>query len=444
MPMSSQPLFDRSEFVPSEVPPREERPAGNPRLRRASRDQIIMHCQALDDLIPEDHVARSIWAYVGVLDLSVLLEQIKAVEGHEGRAMTDPRILLTLWLYATVNGIGSARELARLCEAHAAYKWIAGGVSLNAHTLADFRANQGKFLDKLLTQSVASLMYAGVVDIKRVAQDGMRVRAHAGGKTFRRRPTLENCLSEAQDQVRRLRTELDSDPAACHNRVQAARLQAAQEREAHVAQALEELKKIEAKKPAQDRDRARASTTDPEARFMKMADGGFRPAYNMQYATDTKTQVIVGVQITNVGSDKGELVPMHKQIRERYGRVPEEQLADGDFAVGADIESLAAAGTVVYTPPRKPRDSKQVADVPRPGESEVLTEWRLRMKTDTAKQTYRERASTAECVNAQARNRGLRQFPVRGKTKALAVALWYAVAHNVMRTIQLCPELLRT
>lgn len=441
---SQQPLFDRTEFVPAEVPREEGRPVGKPRLRYASRDQIVTHFEALDDVIPQDHVARSIWAYVGVLDLSSLLEQIKAVEGHEGRAMTDPRILLTLWLYATVNGIGSARELARLCETHAVYKWIAGGVSLNAHTLADFRANQGEVLDKLLTQSVASLMYAGVVDLKRVAQDGMRVRAHAGGKTFRRRPTLENCLVEAQDQVRQLKAELDANPASCRNRVEAARLRAAQEREARVAQALEQLKKIEDKKPAKDRDKARASTTDPDARFMKMPDGGFRPALNVQCATDTKTQVIVGVEITNVGSDKGELGPMHNQIRERYGRVPDEQLADGDFAVGTDIESLAAAGTVVYTPPRKPRDPKRQREIPRPGESDVLTEWRLRMETDEAKQIYRERASTAECVNAQARNRGLRQFPVRGKIKARAVALLYALAHNVMRTFQRCPELLQT
>jgi transposase len=441
---SQQPLFNRVEYVPSSEAVEESKPVGKPRLRVAVRDQVIMHCETLDELIPAEHVARSIWAYVSLMDLSPLLEQVKAVEGHEGRSMTDPRILLTLWLYATVEGIGSARELARLCEVHAVYKWIAGGVSLNYHTLADFRANQGEVLDKLLTQSVASLMYAGVVDLKRVAQDGMRVRANAGGKTFRRRSTLENCLSEAQDQVRQLKAELDADPAGCRKRVQAARLRAAEEREARVTQALEELQKIEAKKPAKDRESARASTTDPEARFMKMADGGFRPALNVQYASDTKAQVIGGVEITNVGSDKGELVPMHEQIRERYGCVPEEQLADGDFAVGTDIESLAAAGTVVYTPPRKSRDPQRPADIPRPGESDVLTAWRLRMQTDEAQRIYRERASTAECVNAQARNRGLRQFPVRGLIKARAVALWYALAHNVMRTFQLCPELVRT
>jgi len=227
---SQQPLFDRSEFVQSEALADEGMPIGKPRLRCASRDQVIMHCEALDDLIPAEHVARSIWAYVAQLDLSPLLAQIKAVEGHEGRSMTDPRILLTLWLYATVEGIGSARELARLCEVHAVYKWIAGGVSLNYHTLADFRALQGTLLDKLLTQSVTTLMSAGVVDLQRVAQDGMRVRANAGGNTFRRRSKLENCLAEAQEQVQRLKAEMDGDPAACRKRIQAARQRAAEER----------------------------------------------------------------------------------------------------------------------------------------------------------------------------------------------------------------------
>ena len=177
---SQQPLFDRGEFVSSEAPAEDDLPAGQPRLRYAVRDQVLMHCASLDALVPAEHVARSIWAYVSRLDLSPLLGEIKAVEGHEGRAMTDPRILLALWLYATVEGIGSARELARRCETDVAYQWIAGGVTLNYHTLADFRALQGPLLDRLLTESVASLMAADVVELKRVAQDGMRVRASRG------------------------------------------------------------------------------------------------------------------------------------------------------------------------------------------------------------------------------------------------------------------------
>lgn len=438
---SQQPLFERAEFVPAEEPGAADAPAGRPRLRLAVRDQVIMHCASLDELLPAEHVARSIWAYVARLDLSPLLAQIKAVEGHEGRATTDPRILLTLWLYATVEGIGSARELARLCETDAAYQWIAGGVTLNYHTLADFRALQGPLLDRLLTQSVASLLAAEVIDLNRVAQDGMRVRASAGGKTFRRRAKLEEYLAVAKTQVERLKAEQDDDdPGAGTRRVQAARQRAATERQAKVEQALAELEKIEAKKPAAKQASARASTTDPEARFMKMADGGFRPAFNVQFATATNAQVIVGVDVTNVGSDKGEMGRMHQQLQERYGRVPKEYLADGDFATKQDVETLAAAGTIAYTPPRQTKDGLP-PEAPRPGESEVLAAWRERMASPAGQTIYRERAATAECVNALARNRGLRQFPIRGLVKAKAVALWYALTHNVMRILRLTPEL---
>jgi transposase len=440
---SQQPLFDRGEFVSSEVPVADEPSVGQPRLRCAVRDQVLMQSASLDSLIPAEHVARSIWAYVSRLDLSPLLGQIKAVEGHEGRAMTDPRILLTLWLYATVEGIGSARELARRCETDAAYQWIAGGVTLNYHTLADFRALQGSLLDRLLTQSVASLMAAGVVELKRVAQDGMRVRASAGSKTFRRRAKLEECLAQAREQVERLKSERDDDPGAEQRRLRAARERAAEDREARVAQALQALEEIEAKKPTAKRASARASTTDADARFMKMADGGFRPAFNVQYATDTKTQVIVGVEVTNVGSDKGEMGRMHEQLRARYGRVPDEYLADGDFATKSDVEQLHAAGTTAYTPPRQTK-SGPPPEAPRPDESDVLAAWRARMGTEAGKTIYRERASTAECVNAQARNRGLRQIPLRGLIKARAVATWYALAHNVMRMFRLGPELRTT
>ena len=223
------PLFDKSEFVPE---PAAEEPSkkGPPRLRLAVRDQIVMHWEAVDDLIPEDHRARMVWAYVEGLDLSPLLEKFDAVEGAVGRAGTDPRILLTLWLYATIEGVGNARELDRLCKLHAAYKWICGGVSLNYHTLSDFRVQHEAFLDELLTRSIAVLLKSGVVELKRVAQDGLRVCASAGSSSFRRRPTLERLLGEARQQVEALKAELDGDRAAAHQRQKAARQRAAEER----------------------------------------------------------------------------------------------------------------------------------------------------------------------------------------------------------------------
>jgi hypothetical protein len=345
-----------------------------------------------------------------------------------------------LWLYATIEGVGSARELDRLCESHAAYKWICGGVSLNYHTLADFRVQHEAILDGLLTHSVAALLKSGVVEVKRVAQDGLRVRASAGSSSFRRRPTLERLLEEARQQVQALKAELDGDRAAGQRRQKAARQRAADERAKRVEAALEELAKIEAKKPAAKVQEARASTTDPEARCMKMPCGGFRPAYNLQLVADTATQIVVGVDLINVGSDKGQLRPMHEQLHKRYGRTPQEHLADGDFTVNEDIEHLEKQGTTVYTPPRKRPGSQQFPDAPLRGESAVLQKWRQRMADPIGKRIYRERAASIECVNAQARNRGLQQFRVRGPAKAKVIGLWYALAHNLMRTFQLVPS----
>jgi Transposase DDE domain len=347
---------------------------------------------------------------------------------------------LTLWLYATIEGVGSARELDRLCESHAAYKWICGGVSLNYHTLAEFRVQHEAFLDDLLTRSVAALLKSGVVELKRVAQDGLRVRAAAGSSSFRRRPTLERLLEEARQQVEALKAEIDGDRAAGSRRQKAARQRAAEERAQRVEAALEELAKIEAKKPAAKVQEARASTTDSQARRMKMPCGGFRPAYNLQLVVDTATQIVIGVDLVNVGSDKGQLRPMHKQLQERYGRTPQEYLADGDFTSNEDIEHLEEQGTTVYTPPRKRPGSEDPPPAPLRGESAVLQNWRERFASPLGKLIYRQRAASIECVNAQARNRGLQQFRVRGPNKARTIGLWYALAHNLMRVFRLLPS----
>ena len=278
---------------------------GRPRVQRANRQQVMMRTVALDALLPEDHQARLVWEYVEGLDLSSLYEQVRAVDGHAGRDAIDPKILMALWLYATLDGVGSARQLDRLCGDHVAYQWICGDVSVNYHTLSDFRTAHTEFLDELLTRGVATLIHQDLVTLDRVAQDGMRVRAHAGASSFRRRKTLEECQCEAQEQVELLRDELEADPVASSQRQQAARRRAARERSERIRQALEALSEVESKKKAGDRDKARASTTDPEARVMKMADGGFRPAHNVQLATDTESQVITGVEVINTGSDQG-------------------------------------------------------------------------------------------------------------------------------------------
>ena len=414
-------------------------PGGTPRLRRAERDQIVMRCVALDALLPEDHRARIVWEYVQGLDLSALYQKILAVEGGQGRTPADPRILLALWLYATVEGVGSARALDRLCQEHVAYQWLAGDVPMNYHTLADFRTAHPELLDNLLTKSVATLMEQDLVDLNRVAQDGMRVRASAGASSFRRRPTLQRCLREAEEQVARLRAEVETDPSRGHAQQHQAQVRAARERAERIQRALERLPELEAKKKPAEKEKARASTTDPDATVMKMADGGFRPAYNVQFATDTDSKVIVGVDVTTSGSDAGQMPPMVQQIQDRHDQVPRAMLVDGGFAKHEDIETVSGpeVGTTVYAPVPNSRNPEIDEHAPHRRDTPLIAAWRQRMATPEAQAIYKERAATAELANAQTRNRGLWQFRVRGLAKVKMIALWYALAHNLMRTMAL-------
>jgi transposase len=417
-------------------------PEGPPRLRYADREQPRFRTCSVDALVPEDHPVRTVWAFVAALDLAPLLRRIRAVAGSPGAPPADPRVLTTLWLYATLRGIGSARELDRRCDpelGEVPFQWICGEVSMNYHTLSDFRTDHVEFLDGILTSSVATLRQEGLVDLERVAQDGMKVRANAGASSFRRRPSLEACLQEAEQQVQALKKELDDDPAAGSRRQQAARQRSAKERAERLQRALAQLPEIEAKKKAAEKSEARASTTDPDARVMKMADGGYRPALNVQMATDTKTQIIAAVDVINSGGDQGQMAPMVEELKERYGEAPKEMLVDGGFAKKEDIETVSAPNgtTTVYAPVQKSKDPERDAHTPRADDAPAVAEWRTRMATDVAKKIYLERASTAECVNAHARNRGLQQFRVRGLNKARAVMLWYVLAHNLMRAAAL-------
>jgi transposase len=295
----------------------------------------------LEELVGEDHPVRVVWAYVEEADLSALYASIKAVEGRPGRAATDPKILLALWMFATLDGVGSARALDRLCRDHGAYQWICGGVGMNAHTLSDFRVDHEAVLDQLLTQGVAARMVEQLVTLNRVAQDGTRVRASAGAASFRRLKTLKESLRVARQQVRRLRAELDQDPGATSRRQQAAQERAASDRLERVRRALRRLPEMAAKKKGDTKAEARASTTDPSATVMKMADGGFRPAYNVHLCTDTASQVIVGVEVSTAGNDQGEMLPMLEQLRARYGQVPQEILVDSGYVKKDDFDRAA-------------------------------------------------------------------------------------------------------
>jgi transposase len=432
------------------------RPLGAARLRQAERRRVSLRPVSLEDLLPADHRARFVWSFAERLDLSALYGAIKAVEGHPGHPSADPRILLALWLYATVEGVGSARELDRLCREHIGFEWLCGGVGMNHTTLAQFRVAHGAVLERLLVDSFAAMLKTGHASLARVAQDGMRVRAAAGAASFRRRASLERCRTEAAAEVARLRAELEADPGSLSRRQAAARQRAAAERERRVEAALAVAEQLAAKRggdqhlPREDPPRSadgsagetsakpapepRVSTTDAEARVMKMPDGGFRPAFNLGFASDPRSTMIAAVTIDNTGSDNGQLRPMSEWLAAAYGQRPGEHLADGGFAKLADIEALAAAGVVVFAPVPKPRDAARDPHAPRQGDGPGVAAWRQRMGSEAAKALYKERAATAECVNAQCRNRGLLRFLVRGLEKAKAVGLWHALAHNMVCT----------
>jgi transposase len=452
--MSEGSTFGLFEALPEQGPA--ERAMAAPRLRKAERRQVSLRPLSLEDLLPADHRARFVWAFAERLDLSALYGAIKAVEGGPGHPPADPRILLALWLYATVEGVGSARELDRLCREHIGFEWLCGGVGMNHTTLAQFRVAHGAVLEQLLIDSFAAMLKTGHASLARVAQDGMRVRAAAGAASFRRRASLERCRAEAAAEVARLRAELEADPGALSRRQAVARRRAAAERERRVEAALAVAGQLAAKRqadrPSPDEDppgpedgaagkgatkpppEPRVSTTDAEARVMKMPDGGFRPAFNLGFASDPRSGMIAAVTLDNTGSDKGQLRPMSDRLAEVYGQRPGEHLVDGGFAKLADIEALAAAGVVVFAPVPKPRDAARDPHTPREGDGPGVAAWRRRMGGEAAKAVYRQRAATAECANAQCRNRGLLRFLVRGIEKARTVGLWHALAHNMACT----------
>jgi transposase len=416
---------------------------GVPRLRRPERQQKIMICESLDERLEADHPVRAVWAYVEQLDLTPLLERIKAVEGHVGRNATDPRILMALWLFASIEGIGSARELNLLCVDHRAFAWLRGGVSVNYHTLADFRVAHSDFLDKLFAQAIASLTKEGLVDVNLVAQDGMRIRASAGSDSFRRSTTLQEHLQQAEAHLTKLKAETELNPLQLDARRQAAQLRAATEKQQRLVRAIEQAQAMAAsreERQAGDGETTRASSTDPEARRMKMPDGGTRPAYNAQFATDVKSGLIVGVETTNAGNDAKELEPMLDDIRANSGKEPKEMLVDGGFSTKANVELAEERGTKLYAPLKE--EMKQLEQgkdpyAPKKGDSVAMAAFRARMGEPASKALYKLRGQSAEWTNASARSHDLYMLRVRGLKKVQAVLLLFALAHNLLRAAKL-------
>ncbi|MEW5919093.1 MAG: transposase [Gemmatimonadota bacterium] len=306
--------------------------------------------------------------------MSPLYAKIQAVEGGAGRDAVDPRILLALWMFATIEGVSSARHLERLTERDIAYMWICGDVGVNHHLLSDF------------------------------------LTAHGGFLQARRRAAAER---------------------------------AATDRAERIAAALENLQELEAQKEARKKGtsaEARASTTDPEARSMKMGDGGFRPAYNVQFATDGDARMIVAVEVTNNGSDGGQMSPLHEQVCQRYQKTPTHYAVDGGFATIDDITLVERAGSQVAAPMLSEERIRERGGDPharRARDTDEMFAFRQRMATEEAKAILRRRPSIAEFPNANCRNHGLYQFRVRGLRKVRAVALWHAITFNFLRMLNL-------
>jgi transposase len=400
---------------------------------------MLLRPCSLDELLPDDHDARLVWQLVETWDLSRFLDVIRARGETPGRAATDPKLLVALWLYAATQGVAGGRELARLCESSDPYRWLCGTVPVNYHMLNDFRVEHEAAINDLLTQMLAVLIRGGLVTVSRIAQDGTRVRAGAGAKSFKRRDTIERSLQQAKAHLEIIAKQAERAEDATPRR-RAAEARAAQRKVDRMKQALDELAKVEEAK-AQQKNKPtktnppRASTTDPEARFMRMPDGGNRPAYNVQLAVDTERRAIVGVDVTNTGSDAGLAEPMREQIEERTDQDVKEHLIDGGYVKLDDLDRAAATEPPVtlYMPVPKPRKEGTDPHEPKKTDSEAAAEWRQRMGTPAAKAIYKERASTIETVNGELKTeRGLQPFRVRGLSKVRCVSLWCALAYNIM------------
>lgn len=387
-----------------------------------------------ESLLPDDHLARMLWAAVERLDLSAFLARIEARENEPGHPAVDPAIVITLLLFARCEGIVNSREVERRCERDDAFRWICGGVPVNHQLLSDYDSKLHAEVDALFNQVIAVLMHQGLVSMERTTHDGTRVRASAGAASFRREKTLLACLEDAKAHLAQVEREDASDA-----RTAAANERAAHERVQRLEQALAELPKVrEAKRTAEDKAEARVSPTDPEARVMKMADGGFRPGYNVQLAADPVSRVVTGVGVTNVGSDGGQTEPMLDDIERRTGSRPREYLADGGFVNTGAFTQATLEGTTVYAPVPAPRKEGVDRHAPKPSDSPEVAEWRVRMATPEAKELYKQRAATIELVNADLKaHRGLEQLAVRGTKKVLTSVLWTVLAYNVLQAIKL-------
>lgn len=480
-----------------------------PRVRAIDRQQLQMRTVDVENLVDADHPVRAIWEFVGRLDLSQFLESIEAVEGVAGRTALDPRLLISMWIFAYSEGVSSAREVSRLCEYHPAFQWLTGMEEINHHTLSDFRVAHREALDQLFAQVLGVLSAEGLITMQRVMHDGTKVKANAGVDTMRREEKLRAHLELARQQIKELGDPQTEDVS---RRVAKARERAVHERAERLKHALEELEKVRAGKTGtKAKEEARVSETDPEARIMKQSNGGFSPSYNVQISTDAANGVIVGVEVTQAGSDYGQLVPAVECIKKNMDQVPAQMVVDGGFVSRENILAMAekevdliapipdgssqSAGQMdrrgvdpafrpdafrycvdadTFTCPGKktlafestearpgvlihtyrakytdcegcplrqkccPQNAAKGRSIVRSVNTPIVAAFIDKMQTDQAKQIYKQRGQVAEFPNAWIKEKiGLRQFRVRGRTKAWIESAWACLTYNIQLWIRL-------
>jgi len=415
------------------------------------RNQIEMHINSLDMLLPSDHKARDIWEFVDKMDTRPCFVNVNTFFGHVGRSATSPKILFALWLYSILDGNTSARKLEELCQNHNVYKWLAGGVSINRTMLAEFRSIDPMNFEDLLTSCLAVMVEAGLINDTDFAQDGTKVKANAGFNSYRREDSLQNLKEEIKAYLKQLDLESNACTNAHEKREKAKEADIATERLGRVESALKILEKERALKDENGKNRreppteeelkdVRASVTDPDARKMKMGDGGYRLAYNVQFATGLDSRVIYGVHVVTT-LDSGTSPKMMSMVHSRVANLnmssPENWIGDAAYSAKEDVNANAELfPNCRYFAPAKVKKGID-PKIHLKNDSEAVKKWRDMIGSEEVEAFYKQRCSTAEFSNAQIKNRGLQEFSVRGLFKVKGMALLHAIAQNVSRYFDL-------
>lgn len=416
-----------------------------PRVIRPDRRQLYWDMVDLESQLAEDHRARVVWRFVEGLDLREFYDAIKARDAVAGRPTSDPAVLLALWLYAALDGVGSARAVDGLCRSHTAYRWLCGGVPINHTMLSEFRRESGTVLDRLLTRSLVSLIAEGLVTLDEVAIDGTKVRARAGRGSMSRAKRLKAIEQRVGERVAALKAELETDPSCAERRRRECALKAAEAQAARIKRAQEKLAALEEEQAERAKTHAaeeaqkggpKVSVSDPEARSMRLPDGATAPAWNVQVATSGG--FVVTLDPTDRRNDAGLATGLVEQIEKRCGRVPDRLLADTTAMTRADIIDLAARHPTleVYSPPPAEHETVTADTIrhrrwKRRREPPAIKAWRERMASEAGQETYRRRKLT-EHSHAQMKNHGMNRFMVHGRTAVRAACLIYALAHNLL------------